>query len=611
MSDALIEPSPTSLLADEARKHYRLLKIGVLALLALACGFPFTLNLSDPDLWGHVRYGQDWLAAGELPRTATHTFTAVDYPWVNHENAAELLFALSYKYIGIYGMLVGKCLLGMAIVGAIVWLACKKGVPAISVGAFLLLVATNLQPFFPMRPQLLSFALCAIALVCVDRGFPGWPDSRRVQFRWLLPLPIIFIAWVNSHGGFVAGLCIVGTLLLGRMIELLLCDGRRSLGKVVPIAVVGLACLAATVVNPYGIGLHQWLWHAWGGAPPEITEWAPPLPGKPVFWPFVTLIAVAIGCLAGSTKKRDWTHIVILLLVMWQSCLHLRHIAFFAILCGFWLPVHWHSAIVRLRPDRKGRLPIMLPAVWVRLAMAAAILAGIAVQSTALARRLTDLPVWRSMYPVDAVQFMVDNRLGGKTVVAFNWAQYAIAALSPEVTVGFDGRFDTCYPQEAIDVHFDFLLGGDGPRDRRPDAGPVDGSRVLEYGQPDLVLVERRYENCVAVMEAEAAKETPTWTLLYSDAVAELWGRSTQYDDPTSPHYFPTANRRFDVKLLEARFQWPALPDRSLWEDHVEPSLRDGNSSLGETRLRSGVSPKLRPNLGEIRLRTTAFRLVE
>jgi hypothetical protein len=152
-----------------------------------------------------------------------------------------------------------------------------------------------------------------------------------------------------------------------------------------------------------------------------------------------------------------------------------------------------------------------------------------------------------------------------------------LAALAPEVTVGFDGRFDTCYPQEAIDVHFDFLLGGTGPRERRPDAGPIDGSQLLRYGNPDLVLLERRYKNCASVMQAEAAKDNPQWSLLYSDAVAELWGRVDRYDDPASPHYLSPESRRHDVRLLEARFQWPAFPDRSLWEE--DEALADAPSA--------------------------------
>ncbi len=575
------------MLAEEARKHYQLLKIGVLALLALACAFPFTLNLVDPDLWGHVRYGQDWLAAGEMPRTATHTYTAVGYPWVNHENAAELLFAVSYEHIGIYGMLVAKCLLGMAIMATFVWMACRKGVPALSVWTLLLVVSTNMQAFFPMRPQLLSFALCTIALVCLERAFPHWPDERVIRFRWLWPLPVIFIAWVNSHGGFMAGLCIVGALLLGRMLELALQEGISALGRMTHIAIIGLACLAATVVNPYGLGMHEWLYQSWGGAPPEITEWAAPLPGKPVFWPFVTLLVVSAASFAATSRRRDWTQIVILALVAWQASLHLRHIAFVALLCGSWLPIHWHSALMRLRPDRDKRLPIMLPKRWLRLSMAGAILVGVVGQSLLLANRLSDFPVVRSKYPVDAFQFMVDNRLGGKLVCAFNWAQYALAALSPEVMVGFDGRFDTCYPQEAIDLHFDFLLGDTGPRERRPDAGPIDGTKVLEYHHPDLVLIERRYKTCVEIMEAEGAKENPTWVRLYSDPVAELWGRAARYDDLASPHYFPPESRRLDIKLLEAEFQWPALPDRSLWDERREASTdtqptRSADDTLAE-----------------------------
>jgi hypothetical protein len=197
--------------------------------------------------------------------------------------------------------------------------------------------------------------------------------------------------------------------------------------------------------------------------------------------------------------------------------------------------------------------------------MATAILAAVVLQTVALSRRLSDFPVLRSQYPVDAIQYMADHRLGGKLVVAFNWAQYAIAALAPDVQVQFDGRFDTCYPQEVIDMHFDFLLGDcTGPRERSPASGPLDGTRVLNHLQPDLVLVERRYPNPKQVMSAVSSGDHPEWTLLYSDAVADLWGRRSRYDDPASPHYLPPAERRHDVNLLEARFQWPALPDRSL-----------------------------------------------
>jgi hypothetical protein len=268
--------------------------------------------------------------------------------------------------------------------------------------------------------------------------------------------------------------------------------------------------------------------------------------------------------LLGTRQRRDWVQIAILALVAWQASMHLRHIAFLALLCGFWLPVHLQSALGRLLPQSVGKLPVMRLSTWMRRSAIGVLLASVGLQSFALARRLNDFPVERNFYPVDAVQFMVDHQLEGKLVVSFNWAQYAIAALAPEVKVAFDGRFRTCYPQEIVDMHFDFLLGEfDGKRSRSPSSGPIDGSRVLKYGSPDLVLLDRRYEESVAVMRDEVDKDSPEWVLLYRDRIGELWGRADRYDKPSSGHYFPVAARVQDASPRDGAVQWPALPRRS------------------------------------------------
>ncbi|MDC0934920.1 hypothetical protein OAS39_01445 [Pirellulales bacterium] len=560
-------------LATVASAHaaYRLMKIGVVALIALTCAVPVALNLVDPDLWGHVRYGQDWLTDGHFHRTATHTYTAVDYPWINHENAAELLFATLYDRIGIYPMVVLKCLLGLGILTTMVWVARRHGVNLLTAWAWMLLIASNLQAFFPMRPQLLSFLLCSVVLVCLDRGFTRWQSHQAIDFRWLWPLPLVFIAWTNSHGAFVAGLCIVGALLAGRMIELFVRRGWNSIGAQVHLAAIGLACLAATLVNPYGIELHSWLLQSLGEARPEITEWAPPTPGKPVFWPLVTLIAAAVVCLAATRQRRDWPQIFVLALVCWQACEHLRHIAFFALLCGFWLPAHVQSAVARLKPGKDRALAIVVPPTWFRVAMGSVLLGAITLQSMALADRLANFPVYRNQYPVDAVQYMVDHRLQGRVVVCFNWAQYAIASLAPHSQVQFDGRFRTCYPRVVADMHFDFLDGGHGGRrNRHPDSGPIDPRRVLEYGDPELILLDRKYRHARDIMEAEAAAENPEWVRLYRDRIAEVWGRTSRFGDPDGADYLPPEDRVEDPSSRSGVFHWPALPDYSLWEEETE-----------------------------------------
>src|SRR2546428_13943386 len=70
------------------------LRRALLAALLLAGVLVFaTIDRADPDLWGHVRYGQDVLASGHLPATATYTYTAASQPWINHENLSEIAFA--------------------------------------------------------------------------------------------------------------------------------------------------------------------------------------------------------------------------------------------------------------------------------------------------------------------------------------------------------------------------------------------------------------------------------------------------------------------------------------------------------------------------------------
>ena len=180
--------SAASNLARNPRDEYQALKRATVLALALACAIPLSLNLVDPDLWGHVKYGQDWLEDGTLPRTASHTFTAVDYPWINHENLAELTFAKGYELLGTRGLLIAKCAWGMAILLLMVWVARQHQVHAFAAWALMLLVSANLQAFFPLRPQLLSFALCAVTLALLDRAFCHWQESKQVRWRMLLSL---------------------------------------------------------------------------------------------------------------------------------------------------------------------------------------------------------------------------------------------------------------------------------------------------------------------------------------------------------------------------------------------------------------------------------------
>lgn len=549
----------------QTRRQYRFFQYAAVGTVAMSCAIAFSLNLVDPDLWGHVKYGQEVISEGELPRTATHTYTAVDHRWINHENLAEITFALVYEYLGNVGLTVGKCLLGMGILGLMVLSALRRRVGPLVAWAFLLLVAVTLATFFPVRPQLFSFALCAVMLFLLELAFPEWPNRLSPRLAWLWCLPPLMVVWVNSHGGFVAGLAILLTYLAGRSVELLYRQGTEAWRTVGSLAAVGAASLAAVLVNPYVHELPLWLVQSLGRPRPEITEWAAPSPGDPMFVPFALLLALFVLSTLLDRRRRDWTHVAILALVGWQSLMHVRHVAFFAILCGFWLPGPVSGLAVRLRGAGPSDLPEIMLAPWLRRSLIALLGVVFCLQTYALASRVRTLPVYRHMYPVDAVEYMAEKGLKGRLVVAFNWAQYAIAALSPEIQVQFDGRFRTCYPQRVIDRHFDFLLGEhEGRRFRSEETGPIDGTAVLAEREPNLVLLDRSYPAAVEHMEQELAASPGKWVLLYQDGVAQLYGRSDAFDDPASPHYVAPGDRVVsDVKHTDY-VPWPALPARAV-----------------------------------------------
>ncbi len=555
-----------------AIREYRTLKRLVLVALAVSCAVSLSMNLADPDLWGHVRYGEDLLAEGSLPETATHTFTARDHRWINHENLAEITFALVYRYGGDEGLLIFKCIWGMLVLALMAWAARRNGVPPLAIGAVLLLIASNLTAFFPVRPQLLSYMCLAGVLVLLELAFTGWhgwlEDARRParpprQLWWLAGIPLVVIVWTNSHGAFVAGVAIIGAYLAGRIVEAVIYRRDRSLSVVAVLAGVGIATLLATLVNPYGYELHQWLMMSLGAPRPEITEWDPPKLTDPVFVPLMLLVATSVASFALTRLRRDWVQISLLVLLLWQACEHVRHISLLSILAGFWLPPHFHSVARRLRPNTNN-MPVIELGGIVRWTLAAGLCVAIALQASVLYFRTAKLPVFRNMYPVDAIAYMAEREMEGRLVVSFNWAQYALAALAPKVEVSFDGRFRTCYPQEVIDRNFDFLLGEHGGRRyRSPNSGPVDGSQVLADGAPNLVLVDRSYKHAMDVMAQAAEQDSPQWTLVYQDSVAQLWGLSSEFDDPTHENYVPVAERLISDHRSDTAVAWPALPPRA------------------------------------------------
>ncbi|MDP7015869.1 MAG: hypothetical protein QGG36_08720, partial [Pirellulaceae bacterium] len=466
----------------------------IVALLLATAGLAISHHNTDPDFWGHVAYGKDVLRSG-IPAETTYSYNAPGYRWINHENLAEITYASIMKHFGAPALLALKCALGVFVFAWSYAAARSAGVRQLAAIAGMLLAAANLMHFWTIRPQLFTYFFFAVMIGALTWCFRGWEgrwalpwrrdgvwsseaDFNNSRRRWLWAAPVLFCLWANSHGGFAAGLVIFTAYLGLRSCEAIVCLRWRAAPVVAQFAAVVAICAAVTLLNPYGWELHRWMLGSLGSPRPEILEWRSP-EFTYVWAPYWTLVIVGTLAIACCRRPRDITQLLLLAAVLSQSFAHRRHIAFLAIMCAFWLPPYLQSFLARLRIGLDEETFGQSLSQRLRPLFAVVLLCGIGLIGLSLTRQLNTITVKRDAYPVSAFQFMSDQKLSGKLVVRFMWAQYAISAFGSEqpgdgVQVAFDGRFRTCYPQDIVDMYFDFAVGmGQGePRFREADFAP-------------------------------------------------------------------------------------------------------------------------------------------
>lgn len=579
------EDSPQIAHSESGSRLSKWSQWAALIAILLTATYATSLNVADPDLWGHVQYGQDVIADGMIHETTTYSFTAVGFRWINHENLAELTFASLVQTVGPIGLLFFKFGLSLLVFGLIIWRMQKQQIHLLVMAAVVLLMANAICYFWSIRPQLFTFTYFALLVALLNYCFRGWNDqwhlrrstdqemqdyrdrnvrpidysSSRLKCLWVAP--ILFFFWANSHGGFVAGVAIYVAYLGLRSIETYFRLGAHGWGLIRRFALMATVAILATFVNPYGPGLHGWLLESLGQPRPEITEWAATHFLGQDGWRFGLLVLAAVFSLTLTTKSRDFTHLVLMGLTLWQAIEHHRHVPFFAIFFAFWVPVHFQAALSRFQLISSGESeqekssngwPVLVGSFVCFIAL-----------SSVLWSRLTVIKVEYDKYPVAAFAFLKKNNINGKMVVTYNWAQYAIAAFktNPEVTgqghISFDGRFRTCYPQQIVDMHFDFICGNGGPdkRFRGSDSPPYDGSRILRFGDPELVIISRKQKHSTHMM----SQNTDEWSLIYQDELTQVWGRKSVFDDPASPKFFWHGQRSITDQPQTGYAAWPAI----------------------------------------------------
>jgi hypothetical protein len=509
----------------------------------------FSLNVADPDLWGHVRYGQHMLERGQIFVTDPYSYLSDGFPWINHELLCEFTLGFLEPRWGATGLLLWKCCMGILTIFPIVWAHRQAGFEPLTIVSVAVLLALNLWPGWTVRPQLFTYVfLSLLGLIMTAYG--------RGQRRFIWFVPPLMVAWTNAHGGFVAGLGLFAVYSCFASVSHL--RRRESNWKLqaIELVVVTVATGLAPLVNPYGPKLLEWVWDSLTWPRPEIAEWWRIPIWSCEYLSFKAFVLTTGVSLIFTGRKRQWGQIVLLALAGFQAFLHRRHTPLFAILAAYWIPEHLEDCLARVRQRLTRQSLLVAPDVgslrmyWFAYISVAVLFSGLT------AFQLRSLRVERATFPVSAFEFIEKNQLAGRMVTEFNWGQYCLYAFWPRILVSVDGRFDTSYSRPALDVNLDFMMGDSTRwRNRSPETGPFQADRVLDLRAPNLALVDRQRAGCVSVISQRA-----DWTLLYQDALAQVWGRRSVYDDPASPAYLAPHVRSISDEAQMGWAAYPALP---------------------------------------------------
>jgi hypothetical protein len=478
----------------------------------------FSHTRADPDLWGHVRFGGDTVAARAIQTVDPYSFTS-DRPWINHEWLAESLMYLSYAAAAGAGLVLLKVvvLLGMLWAAVTSW---PKTIPSrlrpLLIG--LVLVGTVPQANH-VRPQLFSLLLFAILLTLLVRAVP----TVRDQVRRGVLIATVMAVWANLHGGWIVGL---GTLAVWTAIEVLT---SRAMPQRIVLVLTAVAGVLATLANPYGWHLWQFIRQTVGLGRAQITDWQPvyALGGAYLgIWIAVAIAAAFAGFRMARRRVLDPCLAVAVMLGVGSFRVN-RLLAFFA------LAVATLLARALAAPAGPAETPALAPAAEadgrstsrvvstvVAMAIGVVVLAGALLFSYGNATCVR----MESGYPEpEATRAIMQAGIRGRMLIWFDWGEYAIWHFAPAVSISMDGRRETVYSDEVVRKQFDFYFE------------PKNRQTILDGLKPDYIWLP-------ANLEVVSALKSDGWTPLFSGDRSVLLARLPH--DPLAIPRFGSAARR-------------------------------------------------------------------
>jgi hypothetical protein len=497
--------------------HHRSLLRYSPAVFALVILIANAVQVADPDLWNHIRFGQAMIGErtsvaallGErLPREDVYSYSAPDAQWHDPEWLTEILMASVYDHWGVVGIKCWKLVLVGATLSFLMLALIETGAsPAVQLN-LLMLAALAMMQQMQLRPQLFTFGMLAAILAILAR-------ETYLGMAPLWPIPFMMIVWSNLHGGYIVGLAAIGTYTGMAVVQDLLSGaGNHRRPRLMTLSI---AATGSTLVTPYGVEGWKAILHSVSDQSIRraIVEWQPLWRAMAHQWHDSALgefnyllvlgfmVAVAVTFIA-RPRLDDLPMIGIALLMSLGAFISARNMPLAVLACA--IPIASRISSPRAKgkqnetptdtsaPERSGVNQ------WLVIAIAVFLLFEAGMFSKRLNAGMD--------IPSGAVAFMKEHDLQGNVLNEYGWGAYLIWHITPGSKIFIDGRCETVYPDRVLSdylqFYFDFTRAG----------------AVLHDYPHDFILIP---PNAPIVRSLE---KNADWKVIYHDRATLLLARS-------------------------------------------------------------------------------------
>ncbi len=409
---------------------------------------------TDTDIWGRIQFGNDVLSLRSPYLVDTYSYVTNHVKWVDIEWLSGVIYASVFDLTHNIGLIIFKAFVICLILFNIYSILQKFKVNSLVI-VLLLGLTLDLMSMgtFVIRAHLFTYLFVNVLIYLLIR-------YRYEGVKFLYFVPLIFPFWVNMHGGFVAGLCFYGFFVVLEIIRLKFIDKNENSQeinlKIIKALVFSLLLsLLATLLNPWGIFLLKTILVPDIIGRPEITEWQPLGLNSLNALFYLTELFIAIWVFVKTKEKIYYPEFLIFVILSLVPFLALRHLPLFAVTVFILIAPHLKSAVQnsffkdfsgfgQTKP-RDRVLYLSLATVVMLLNLCFRI-------PPVLTLNYDDMPYW-------TMKLLKDSNVQGNLVVYFDWGEYLIYHLQPNIKVSLDPRRELVYPKKVYKDNFAFMYG--------------------------------------------------------------------------------------------------------------------------------------------------------